>query len=219
MGAGIWNPLTKHRPLDAKLPMLGKLMKQSDYATCAAGKWQLAHFGETPDHPQQLGFDEYCLWTYRMHPEGENHSRFWKPKIWENGAPGDHHEKDEIYGPDVFCNFILNFMERNKDQPFFAYYPMVLMHRPYMLTTDSVGDKLHSPAESTPGKNRRVTRLNALHPTLPTPTSSWALSSPSWINWVSAKILSSFSQQIMAPIPGFHPRLLTAVRSGAAKVA
>jgi arylsulfatase A len=41
------------------------------------------------------------------------------------------------YGPDIFTDFILRFIERRKDQPFFVYYPMVLTHAPFIPTPHS----------------------------------------------------------------------------------
>jgi len=38
------------------------------------------------------------------------------------------------------CDFLCDFMERNKDEPFFAYYPMVLVHDPFVPTPDTIGD-------------------------------------------------------------------------------
>jgi arylsulfatase A len=44
---------------------------------------------------------------------------------------------DENYGPDVFINFITDFIQRKKDRPFFIYYPMVLTHAPFGPTPHS----------------------------------------------------------------------------------
>ena len=44
---------------------------------------------------------------------------------------------ENSYGPDIFCDYILDFIERKKDVPFFAYYPMVLVHNPFVPTPDS----------------------------------------------------------------------------------
>ena len=41
------------------------------------------------------------------------------------------------YGPDIFSNFLINFIKANKNQPFFAYYPMVLVHSPFPKTPDN----------------------------------------------------------------------------------
>ncbi|UCG28161.1 MAG: sulfatase-like hydrolase/transferase, partial [Bacteroidales bacterium] len=40
-------------------------------------------------------------------------------------------------GPDIFCDFILDFIGRKEDRPFFIYYPMVLVHDPFVPTPDS----------------------------------------------------------------------------------
>jgi len=37
---------------------------------------------------------------------------------------------DERYGPDVYTDFLIKFMEQNRDRPFLAYYPMCLTHYP-----------------------------------------------------------------------------------------
>jgi len=41
------------------------------------------------------------------------------------------------YGPDIFCDYMLDFIDRNQDAPFFIYYPMVLVHDPFVPTPDS----------------------------------------------------------------------------------
>ena len=119
----------------------GKLMKEAGYQTCIAGKWQLnglAYKDEITSwnddsRPQQLSFDEYCLWQLtKGRSEGE---RFANPLIEQNGEVLERNEDD--YGPDIFANYILDFIERKKDQPFFVYYPMVLVHEPFVPTPDS----------------------------------------------------------------------------------
>jgi len=44
---------------------------------------------------------------------------------------------DSSYGPDIFCEAALDFMERKQEEPFFIYYPMVLVHEPFVPTPDS----------------------------------------------------------------------------------
>jgi arylsulfatase A len=119
----------------------GNLMKEAGYATCIAGKWQLNGLSykeqlsdwNDPTRPQQLGFDEYCLWQLtRARKEGERYSN---PLIERNGKLLD--QETDAYGPDLFANFVLDFIERHSDQPFFVYYPMVLVHDPFVPTPDS----------------------------------------------------------------------------------
>ena len=47
--------------LDRQQTTFAHLLKNSGYATCIAGKWQL---GQEPDAPQHFGFDESCLWQH-----------------------------------------------------------------------------------------------------------------------------------------------------------
>jgi arylsulfatase A len=44
---------------------------------------------------------------------------------------------DDDYGPDIFTDYMIEFIEKSKDRPFFAYYPMVLVHSPFVRTPDS----------------------------------------------------------------------------------
>lgn len=119
----------------------GNLLKETGYATCIAGKWQLNGlvypevFNDWNDasRPHKFGFDEYCLWQLTKPPKLGG--RFADPLIEQNGKvlPRD----KELYGPDIFCDFILDFIDRKKAQPFFVYYPMVLVHDPFDPTPDS----------------------------------------------------------------------------------
>jgi len=119
----------------------GNLMRDAGYSTCISGKWQLNgiyHKEDIPDwddhtKPYQFGFDEYCLWQLtKLRKEGE---RFANPLIQQNGEVLERDE--DSYGPDIFSDYILDFMERKKDKPFFIYYPMVLVHDPFVPTPDS----------------------------------------------------------------------------------
>lgn len=119
----------------------GNLMQDAGYATCIAGKWQLNgayHKEEIPDwndntKPNQFGFDEYCLW--QLTKAGNEGGRYANPLIEQNGTILERKVND--YGPDIFSNYIMDFIERKKDEPFFVYYPMVLVHDPFVPTPDS----------------------------------------------------------------------------------
>lgn len=119
----------------------GNLMQDAGYATCIAGKWQLNgayHKNEILDwndntKPNQFGFDEYCLW--QVTKPGSEGGRYANPLIEQNGKLLERNV--EAYGPDIFANYIMDFIERKKDEPFFIYYPMVLVHDPFVPTPDS----------------------------------------------------------------------------------
>ena len=101
---------------------IASILQKAGYATAISGKWQLNLLKKNPNYVFEKGFDEYCCWGWH---EG---ARYWNPLIYQNGKILDG-IKDK-YGPDVFCDFIINFITRNKNNPFFAYYPMNLTHFP-----------------------------------------------------------------------------------------
>lgn len=117
--------------LDRSETTFGTMMKQHGYATAVAGKWQL-HGGSNGSLAPDCGFDSYCLWNY----PGSERSRYWKPSIVRDGTLMETTDKD--YGPDIFTDYLIDFIERNKNRPFFAYYPMVLVHAPFPETPDSI---------------------------------------------------------------------------------
>ena len=47
------------------------------------------------------------------------------------------YKRQDDYGPDIFTDFIVDFIDKNKDDPFFIYYPMALVHDPFLPTPDS----------------------------------------------------------------------------------
>lgn len=127
----------------------GKIFQQAGYATAHAGKWQLS--GEHPQLIHECGFDEYCMWAYKHNlPAGVQHTgawegkpgrktaRYWHPSIVRNGK---YIETDvNSYGPDIYSDFLLEFIDRAGSQPFFVYYPMTLTHAPFHSTPDSTRD-------------------------------------------------------------------------------
>lgn len=109
--------------------------KEAGYSTCIAGKWQL---GNAMDAPQHFGFDEALLWQHtrkRTRAGTPIDSRFENPRLERNGKPVDFDNGE--YGPDVLVDFICEFIEKKKAEPFFVYYPMVLTHCPFVPTPDS----------------------------------------------------------------------------------
>jgi arylsulfatase A len=88
------------------------------------------------------------MWAYKHDlPPGITHtggwenkrnqktSRYWHPSIVENGQYRPTTEND--YGPDLFTQFIVDFIEKNQREEFFVYYPMALAHAPFYPTPHS----------------------------------------------------------------------------------
>jgi arylsulfatase A len=117
----------------------GNYLKDAGYATCISGKWQLNGLSqnlpgyEDVTRPYHFGFDEYCLWQLdKGKKEGE---RYANPLIIRNGKKMEGLEN--AYGPDIFSDFVCDFIGRKSGQPFLVYYPMVLVHDPFVPTPDS----------------------------------------------------------------------------------
>ena len=106
--------------------------RDAGYATAIAGKWQLGKFDEYPDQPVEHGFDEYCMWTW--HYKGKKSSRYYGPQIYRQGKVTDGDAED--FGPDDYRDFVLDFIDRKKDQPFLVYFPMALVHSPFINPPD-----------------------------------------------------------------------------------
>ena len=123
--------------LDPKQKTFGHLLQNCGYTTCVVGKWQLygsvnqgAEVRGTGSLPGQAGFDEHCLWQVK-----ERGLRYKDPLMIQNGKPvKDFQDK---YGPDISCDYALDFIERHKAEPFFVYFPMALAHSPFVPTPDS----------------------------------------------------------------------------------
>lgn len=116
--------------LDKSETTFGTMLKKAGYATAVAGKWQLQ--GEPNGSlPGDCDFDTYCLWNI----PGATGDRYWNPTLLQDGKLLETTEKD--YGPDIVSDFLIDFIEENQDRPFFAYYPMILVHNPFPETPDS----------------------------------------------------------------------------------
>lgn len=123
--------------LNHDLTSIGHYLRDAGYKTAVAGKWQLLgaeqyakRFRLKGSWPADAGFDRYCLW--QVDKLGE---RYWNPLLYVDGENRQYGPDD--YGPDIVSKYIIDFMEENRDKPFFAYYPMILVHNPFEPTPDS----------------------------------------------------------------------------------
>lgn len=113
--------------LDPQEKTFGNLFRSAGYKTCIVGKWQLDGGMEAPDH---FGFDEYCLWQLNRRP-----GRYSNPGLEVNGKQVDYRNGE--YGPEIVSDYLCDFIRRNHDEEFFAWYPMILPHYPFVPTPDS----------------------------------------------------------------------------------
>ncbi len=104
-------------------------LKQAGYATAHIGKWHLGHSEQTM--PNGQGFDHSfghlvgCIDNY-------SHFFYWngpnKHDLWRNGKEVFHNGQ---FFPDLMVKEAGEFIDKNKDKPFFIYFAMNTPHYPY----------------------------------------------------------------------------------------
>jgi arylsulfatase A-like enzyme len=140
---GIWELPWRLQAVDPGLIDLAARLRSAGYATAVAGKWQLCQFNDYPDHAAETGFDEHFVWTWDYRTPGPNRgrpSRYWAPGIWHDGRFAREHQRSDVFGPDLFTQFVIDFVRRQRERRFFAYYPMVLPHVPVVPTPENKDD-------------------------------------------------------------------------------
>ncbi|MDB6027072.1 MAG: hypothetical protein JWM68_3295 [Verrucomicrobiales bacterium] len=101
--------------------LIPRVLKPSGYATVSVGKW-----GQLQLQPGDFGFDEY----FRFQSSGV----YWRddasqgPATYTINGKTQPIPKDK-YLPDMMHEFLVDFITRHRDGPFFAYYPMSHVHR------------------------------------------------------------------------------------------
>jgi len=144
------------------------MLKSAGYQTAIAGKWQLnglyhnAEGSRDNTRPFKAGFDEYCLWqvTTGKADEEKGGERFWSPPIEKNGVFITKAENHGKYGPDLMSDFLCDFIEENQDKPFFAYYPTVLVHDPFVATPDTIGSRSRAQDANNRPQSQDVKKAN-----------------------------------------------------------
>jgi hypothetical protein len=139
-----------------------RVLKEAGYKTAITGKQMaLGHyapdskyvgFGEYYLHinsneklPKDVPFDGLFEGKWKFPGSKPVPSRFWHPAITHNGVMVDTDETD--FAPDLYTDYLIDFMARNKDESFLAYFPMNLVH-------DIAGGGLPTvPEEGVPGTN------------------------------------------------------------------
>ncbi|MCX5682463.1 MAG: sulfatase-like hydrolase/transferase [Planctomycetota bacterium] len=105
--------------------MMPTVLKKAGYVTAQAGKW-----GQMPLGPGQWGFDESLFFP--------GSGRYWREQTafyTHNGERKDLPE--DKYLPDIMHDFVVDFIGRNREKPFYLYYSMSHVHGPIVRTPDS----------------------------------------------------------------------------------
>jgi arylsulfatase A len=124
---GMTSNNTGERLKPANEIMMPTVLKPAGYVTAQVGKWD-----QLPLQPGDWGFDEYL----RFRGSG----LYWNTQPWAKTYTLNGKEvplKDGEYLPDRMHEFVVDFITRHKDQPFYLYYSMSHVHAKILPTPDS----------------------------------------------------------------------------------
>jgi arylsulfatase A-like enzyme len=123
-------------PLKADAVTVAEVLKQAGYVTGAFGKWGLGFVGTEGD-PNLQGFDEF--YGYNCQRLAHN---YYPGHLWDNQQkvviPENSGDKFEVYAPHLIHQRALQFIEKNKDKPFFLYYPTTIPHAELLLPEENL---------------------------------------------------------------------------------
>lgn len=114
----------------------GKMLKEEGYATGAFGKWGLGNPG-TSGTPDQHGFDEFYGYLDQVHAHNY-YTNYLMHNLDTIYIPENNDDKKAIYSHDLIFKEALDFVKRNKDNPFLLYLPITLPHGNYEIPDNSL---------------------------------------------------------------------------------
>jgi len=116
-------------PLEPEDITVAEILKRAGYVTGITGKWGLGE-PESTGIPTQQGFDEWFGYLN----QNKAHS-YYPPYLWHNEKKkilkGNQDGKQKEYTHDMFTKFALDFIQKNKNIPFFLYLPYAIPHAKY----------------------------------------------------------------------------------------
>ena len=126
--------------LDTSRETISKLLKNHGYTNAAFGKWHLGH--RKKYLPLQNGFDEYAglicsndMWPVDYNGDpivGEKRSYYPPMSFWIGNEPYEEIRSLEDQGQltTKITELAVDFINRNKNNPFFLYMPHPMPHQP-----------------------------------------------------------------------------------------
>ena len=135
------------RPIPESEVTIAEILQSAGYVTGAFGKWGLGNPGSVGD-PNNQGFDRFFGYNCQRHAHSYYPSYLWsddKRIELNNNPPVPGHAsladgtdpadpasydifKGQDYAPDRINEQALAFIRKNKERPFFLYYPTVIPH-------------------------------------------------------------------------------------------
>ncbi len=112
--------------LPAESVTIPEILKKKGYATGAFGKWGLGFPGSEGD-PVNQGFDSFFGYNCQRIAHNYYPYHLWdnKTKYQLEDNAGTH---EGVYAPELIQERTLEFLEENRDRPFFCFVPHVIPH-------------------------------------------------------------------------------------------
>ena len=130
-----WAPEGQY-PIAAETYTMAEMLKEAGYATGAFGKWGLGSPGSEGD-PNKQGFDEF--YGYNCQSLAHN---YYPGHLWDNQTKvileGNSGDKFGEYAPKIIHKQALQFIVKNKDKPFFLFYPTTIPHAELLLPEENL---------------------------------------------------------------------------------
>lgn len=124
-------------PIPDETVLISELLKEDGYATAAIGKWGLGHFGTSGD-PNKQGFDLFYGFNCQVHAHNHYPRFLWRNNKKEILEGNDRTLYGETYSQDRFRDVALEFIDENKDRPFFLYLPFAIPHLSIQVPDESL---------------------------------------------------------------------------------
>lgn len=113
------------RGLDTKEWTFAEAMKSGGYATAIYGKWHLGY--QSKFHPMLHGFDQFNGFVSGNIDAHSHHDRMGTSDWWQGQTLKD----EPGYHTDLITQHTLDFIELNKEKPFFIYVSHGTPHSPH----------------------------------------------------------------------------------------
>lgn len=145
--------LEGQRPIPAETETIAELLQSAGYKTACVGKWGLGP-AYSEGSPNKQGFDFFYGYNCQRQAHNYYPTHLWKNEesVWlknrfvdtkrtkfpEGADPNNPESYADFslkeYTPDLMIEEALNFMEENKEEPFFMYYASPIPHLPLQVT-------------------------------------------------------------------------------------
>ncbi|MBN1273636.1 MAG: arylsulfatase [Candidatus Aminicenantes bacterium] len=157
----VWHDpeLEGQRPLPAGTTTIGSMLQRAGYTTGVIGKWGLGG-PHSSGEPNKQGFDHWYGYlcqrvAHNYYPthlwrNGQKHvlegNRYFFPhqRLPKDRNPNEEASYDEYsgkqYSLDLMVEEAVDFIQKNKDQPFFLYVPFTVPHAAIQVPKDSLDE-------------------------------------------------------------------------------